>query len=86
MAPLSLIMIGCAIVGLDMASAHTDTCSEEIARVALVDQSMGTRSQSLLQRNRSTLSSITNQHRDQCGRPVKMPNLCLRRSWRVPKL
>jgi hypothetical protein len=34
-------MIGCAIVGLDMASAHTDTCSEEIARVALVDQSMG---------------------------------------------
>jgi hypothetical protein len=41
MAPLSLIMIGCAIVGLDMASAHTDTCSEEIARVALVDQSMG---------------------------------------------
>jgi hypothetical protein len=42
MAPLSLIMIGCAIVGLDMASAHTDTCSEEIARVeASVDQSMG---------------------------------------------
>ena len=41
MAPLSLIMIGCAIVGLDMASAHTDTCSEEIARVALVNQSMG---------------------------------------------
>jgi hypothetical protein len=41
MAPLSLIMIGCAIVGLDMASAHTDTCSEDIARVALVDQSMG---------------------------------------------
>ena len=87
MAPLSLIMIGCAIVGLDMASAHTDTCSEEIARVgALVDQSMGTRSQSLLQRNRSTLSSITNQHRDQRGRPMKMPNLCLRRSRRVPKL
>jgi hypothetical protein len=35
-------MIGCAILGLDMASAHTDTCSEEIARVeALADQSMG---------------------------------------------
>ncbi len=42
MPPLSLMLIGCAIVGLDMASAHTDTCSEEIARVeALVDHSMG---------------------------------------------
>ena len=35
-------MIGCAIVGLDMASAHVDTCSGEIARLeALVDHSMG---------------------------------------------
>jgi len=35
-------MICCAIVGLDMASAQTDTCSEEIARVeALADQSTG---------------------------------------------
>jgi hypothetical protein len=42
MPPLSLIMISCAIVGLDMASAHTESCSEEIARVeALADQSMG---------------------------------------------
>ena len=42
MPPLSLIMIGFAIFGLDMAAAHTDTCSEEIARVeALADQSLG---------------------------------------------
>jgi hypothetical protein len=42
MPPLSVIMIGCAIVGLDTASAHTETCGEEIARVeALLDQSMG---------------------------------------------
>jgi hypothetical protein len=42
MPPLFLIMIGCAIVGLDLASAHTHICSEEIARVeALVDQPMG---------------------------------------------
>jgi hypothetical protein len=35
-------MIGCAILGLDMASPHTDTCSEEIARVeALVNRPMG---------------------------------------------
>jgi hypothetical protein len=41
MPPLSLIMIACAIVALEMASAHTDTCSDEIARLeALVDQSI----------------------------------------------
>ena len=35
-------MIGCAIVGLNMASAHTDSCSHEIAQLeALVNQSMG---------------------------------------------
>jgi hypothetical protein len=42
MPPLSLIIIGCAIFGVDMAAAHTNACSEEIARVeALADQSMG---------------------------------------------
>jgi hypothetical protein len=35
-------MIGCAIVGLNIASAHTETCGEEIAQLqALVDHSMG---------------------------------------------
>jgi hypothetical protein len=41
MSPLSLIMIACAIIGLEMASAHTDTCSDEIAQLeALVNQSI----------------------------------------------
>jgi hypothetical protein len=35
-------MIAFAIIGLDMASAHTDTCSDGIGRLeALVDQSIG---------------------------------------------
>jgi hypothetical protein len=38
MLPLSLILIVCAIISLDMASAHADTCSDEIAQLeALVD-------------------------------------------------
>jgi hypothetical protein len=42
MPPLALIMIACAVIGLDMASAHTDDCSDEIAQLeALVDRSMG---------------------------------------------
>jgi hypothetical protein len=47
MPPLSLIMIACAIIALEvasayMASAHTDTCSNQIAQLeALVSQSMG---------------------------------------------
>jgi hypothetical protein len=41
MSPLFLIMLACAVIGLGMASAHADTCSDEIARLeALVDQSM----------------------------------------------
>jgi len=43
MPPLSLILIACVIIGLDVASAHTNTCSDEIAHLeALVEQSMGT--------------------------------------------
>jgi hypothetical protein len=47
MPPLSLIMIACAIIALDVASAHMtsahiDTCSNQIAQLeALVNQSMG---------------------------------------------
>jgi hypothetical protein len=42
MRPLSLILTACVIMGLDMASAHTYTCSDEIAQLEeLVDQSMG---------------------------------------------
>jgi len=42
MPPLFLIVIACAIIGLDIASARADTCSDEIARLeALVDRSMG---------------------------------------------
>ena len=47
MPPLSLIMIACVIIALDVASAHmtsaqADTCSNQIAQLeALVDQSMG---------------------------------------------
>jgi len=33
MPPLSLVMIAFAIIGLDMASAHTDTCSDEIGQL-----------------------------------------------------
>jgi hypothetical protein len=42
MSPLFLIMLACAVIGLGMASAHGDACSDEIARLeALVDQPMG---------------------------------------------
>jgi hypothetical protein len=40
MPSLSLIMIACGIIGLDIALAHTETCNDEIAQLAaLVDQS-----------------------------------------------
>src|SRR5215831_4304207 len=47
MPPPSLIMIACAIIALDIASAHitsanADTCSDQIAQLeALADQAMG---------------------------------------------
>jgi hypothetical protein len=42
MPPLSLVMIVFVIIGLDMASAHTDTCSDEIGQLEeLVESSVG---------------------------------------------
>src|SRR5262245_58234278 len=42
MPPLFLIVIACAIIAIDIASAREDTCSDEIARLeALVDRSLG---------------------------------------------
>jgi hypothetical protein len=41
MPPLSLVMIVFAIIGLDMASAHTDTCSDEIGQLEELVESMG---------------------------------------------
>src|SRR5262245_16258063 len=42
MSLLSLIMIPCVLIALDMASAHADTCSDEIAQLeAWADQLSG---------------------------------------------
>ncbi len=74
-----------AIIGLDMASAHTDTCSDEIGQLEELVESMGNPMAKPSYPNRSTPNSITNQHANQFGGPRKMRGCDLRRSWRVPK-
>ena len=42
MPPLTLIVVACAIIALEMAPAHAYACSIEIAQLeALIDESMG---------------------------------------------
>jgi hypothetical protein len=58
-----------------------DIGSDDIAPVeALADQWIGN---PIAKPATGQLSSITNQHRDQCGWPMSMPDLCFRRSWPV---
>jgi hypothetical protein len=85
MPPLSLVMIVFAIIGLDMASAHTDTCSDEIGQLEELVESMGNpmAKPSLPQSIDAQL--LTNQHANQFGGSRKMHGCDLRRSWRVPK-